>query len=502
MYSLMTDRFYDGNTTNNFKVGEPEVKLEADFQGGDFKGITKKIQEGFFKKIGTNTLWISPITENPSKGYGMLDKSYVKTKFSGYHGYWPDSFTKLDPRFGTEAEFKEMLEVAHQNNMNVLVDYVANHVFIESPTYKQHPDWFTPLILKDGTKNIGKFDEHRFTTWFDTHIPKFDYSKPEVINAVTDSAMVLYKKYDIDGFRHDAVKHIQNDFWKTLTKKLRVEAASENRSLYQIGETYGSHEMVQSYVNNGMLDGQFEFSLYHHASNALTNPKLSLEDLKIAMEESVYYYGYHNVMGNISGNHDKIRIASKADGSFAEGEDTHETAWTKKTMNKNPLGFQKTALIMAFNMTVPGVPVIYYGDEFAMPGADDPDNRRMMEFDIKNGSDTRPWVIDERVKLEATTRKMTELRKNNMALLYGDTKVLYADEQALVYMRNYMNNSVITVINSGATAKKIMVNLPFGGLQAYKAQMGNTFKINAKNPKTKPTLEISLPANSFEVLVK
>ncbi len=498
MYSLMVDRFYDAKPDNNFKVGEPEVKPEADFQGGDIKGITEKVKEGFFTDLGVNTIWLSPVVKNPDKGYGLLDTDYMKTKFSGYHGYWPVSSTKLDPRFGTEQDFKELIEEAHKRNVNIIVDYVANHVHLDHPILKQNPDWITEGKLPDGTANIKKFDAQRFTTWFDTHIPSLNFSKPEVVDQMTDSAVYWFKNYDIDGFRHDATKHIQNEFWRTLTKKIRQQVIlPENRSVYQIGETYGSHEMVNSYVNNGMLDAQFEFSLYHNLSHAVTNPEISMKDLKVALEESLYYYGSHNIMGNISGNHDKIRITSMGDGSFAEGEDTHKTGWTKKILNKNPTGFHKTGIIMAFNLTAPGVPVIYQGDEFGMPGADDPDNRRMMEFDIENGPDKRPWVIEERKKLLEKTKKLTHLREGNMALIYGDTKVLYTDQNVLVFMRNYMDNIVITAVNAGNATETVTVKLPEMNLDYnVKAQFGQPFKIN------KNQLELTLKENSFEVLVK
>ncbi|APD06120.1 alpha-amylase [Flavobacteriaceae bacterium UJ101] len=496
MYSLMIDRFKDADPSNNFQVGEPEVKPEADFQGGDLKGITEKVKEGFFTNLGVNTIWLSPVVQNPDEGYGLLDTDYIKTKFSGYHGYWPVSSSKIDPRFGTEEDFKELIEEAHKRNINILVDYVANHVHLNHPVLKEHPDWITKAKLPDGTDNIRKFDAQRFTTWFDKHIPSLDFSKPEVVDQMTDSAVYWFKNYEIDGFRHDATKHIQNEFWRTLTKKLKEQVIlPENRSIYQIGETYGSHEMVNSYVNNGMLDAQFEFSLYHHLSNSVTNPKISMKDLKIALEENLFYYGSHNIMGTISGNHDKIRITSMGDGSFADGEDTHKTAWIKKTLNKNPLGFKKTGIVMAFNLTAPGVPVIYQGDEFGMPGADDPDNRRMMEFDIANGSDQRPWVISERKELLEKTKKLTHLRENNMALIYGDTKILYADQNVLVFMRHYMDNTVITALNAGESTEKVSITLPqTKSYRKLKTNFGQGFKINENQ------LELILKGNSFEIL--
>ncbi|MFV0531702.1 MAG: alpha-amylase family glycosyl hydrolase [Flavobacteriales bacterium] len=495
VYSLMIDRFCDGDSLNNFQIGEPEVKPEVDFQGGDIKGVTKKIKEGFFTDLGINTIELSPIVQNPDKGYGLLDTEYIKTKFSGYHGYWPISSTKIDFRFGTEETFRELIKEAHKRNINIIVDYVANHVHQEHPILKQHPDWIADTKLPNG---INSSNTQHFTEWSDKYISSLDFSNSEVIDQMTDSAVYWFKNFAIDGFRYDVIKPNQNEFWRTLTKKLKKQVLlPKDRSIYQIGETYGSHETVNSYVNTGMLDAQFEFNLYHNLSDAVINPIISMKDLKTALEENLLYYGYHNVMGNISGDYNKIRITSIGDNSFSEGEDMQKTVWTRKTINKNPIGFKKTGIIMAFNLTAPGVPIIYQGDEFGMSGADNPDNRHMMEFDINKGSDKRFWVISERQKLLDQTKRLIHLRQNNMALIYGDTKILFADQNVLVFMRNYMNNMVVTAINAGNTIEKVLVELP--EIESYygmKSHFDQSFKVKENQ------LELVLEGNSFEVLVK
>ena len=121
LYSLLVDRFYDGNTANNWKMNSPEVLDIVDYQGGDLAGITAKISVGYFDQLGVNTLWISPITQNPYDAWGRYefkngnkyDPSKSYTKFSGYHGYWPIYATKLDDRFGTPDELRTLLDTAH-----------------------------------------------------------------------------------------------------------------------------------------------------------------------------------------------------------------------------------------------------------------------------------------------------------------------------------------------------------------------------------------------------
>ena len=220
LYSLMIDRFENGNTANDWKMNSPEVLDIVDYQGGDIAGITKKISEGYFDKLGVNTLWISPITQNPWDAWGCYpfkngnkyDAAKTYTKFSGYHGYWPIYATKLDDRFGTPEELHAMLDTAHAHGINVVLDYVANHMHINSPTLQQHPDWHTDSILPDGRRNFELWDEARLTTWFDKHIPTLDLEREEVCEAMTDSALYWLDTYDLDGYRHDACKHIPEGY--------------------------------------------------------------------------------------------------------------------------------------------------------------------------------------------------------------------------------------------------------------------------------------------------
>jgi hypothetical protein len=136
LYSLMIDRFENGNKKNDWKMNSPEVLDIVDYQGGDIAGITKKIKEGFFTDLGITTIWISPITQNPWDAWGYYpfkkgnkyDPSKIYTKFSGYHGYWPIYTTQVEKRFTTEEELHEMLAVAHEKGIKVILDYVANHI--------------------------------------------------------------------------------------------------------------------------------------------------------------------------------------------------------------------------------------------------------------------------------------------------------------------------------------------------------------------------------------
>jgi len=485
MYFLMVDRFRNGDLKNDAPLKDKNVDNKLNFQGGDLSGIIQTIDNGYFKELGINTLWISPITQNPKDAWNEYPAPH--RKFSGYHGYWPVSLTTIDTRFGTPDELKMLVKEAHGSNMNVLLDYVSNHVHQECKIYKDHPDWATSLILPNKKKNIRLWDEQRLTTWFDEFLPTMDLSKPEVCNMMSDSALFWIKTYELDGFRHDATKHIPEIYWRTLTKKLKNQVIiPDNRSIYQIGETFGSRDLINSYINPGELDAQFDFGLYFDARNAFARENTTFKDLNYSLQESFSYFGEHSLMGNITGNQDLARFISFASNAISFSENDQKAGWERDIEVKDTVGYGRLASFMAFNMTIPGIPIIYYGDEFGMPGAGDPDNRRMMRFDN---------LTPQEKRLKGTVEKLAHLRSNSMPLLYGDFKTIETSDKNYVYMRTYFDKVVFVIFNKDKSSRKINFEIPdrFTGIKLI-----NQFGSDAKVEKDRITL--NLKGNSFEIL--
>lgn len=484
LYFLMVDRFFDGNPSNTKLVDDPEILPKANYFGGDIAGVTQKLKNGYFDSLGINTIWLSPITQNPLGAWGQYKDP--KTKFSGYHGYWPTSLTKVDFRFGTSDELHELINLAHKKGMNVILDYVAHHIHTEHPARKNHPDWFTSLYLPDGTLNTEKWDEYRLTTWFDVFLPTLALDKPEVYEPMTDSAIYWIKKYDIDGFRHDATKHIPEPFWRRLTQKIKQQLP-QDKSIYQIGETYGSRELINSYIGSGMMDSQFDFNVYDEAVAIFAKPYQPFARLNTSLLESLEYFGSHNLMGNISGNQDRARFISYAGGTVSFYEDAKKAGWKRNIEVGDPIAYKKLCMLNAFNMTIPGVPTIYYGDEFGSPGGNDPDNRRLMKFGGLNS---------EEKKTIETTRKLVKIRKNNLALMYGDFKPLHIEMDLYAYSRCYFNNKVIIIFNKGNQTKEVKIALPKEFVKkSFNDSFGSKFKINGNE------LTITVAENSFEILI-
>ena len=490
LYSLMIDRFNNGNTANDWKINSPEVLDKVDYQGGDLAGITAKINDGFFQDLGVTTIWISPITQNPYDAWGQ--NVNPDTKFSGYHGYWPIYSTVVDKRFGTEDELREMLSTAHGNEMNVILDYVANHLHINSPVLQEHPDWTTDLILPDGRENIALWDEQRLTTWFDKHIPTLDREREEVCEPMTDSALHWVKNFDFDGYRHDACKHIPLNYWRMLTHKMK--SAMPERNMWQIGETYGSVELIGSYVKSGMIDSQFDFNLYHNSRDVIVDEGRSMRLIAATVEESEAAYGSHHTMGNITGNHDKPRFISLAGGDMPLwGIDDKAEGWHREVvvgdMDKGHAGLQ---LLKAIITTVPGVPCIYQGDEFGVPGANDPDNRDMMTFEGYN---------DYQMKEYAQTQALLKYRRSSMPMMYGDFRTLYVDDEAWVFLRHYMGDWAVVAMNVRGAEKSIEVELPdFVECEAVKVAIA-TEGANAQLTE-RGTIEIAVPAYGYLIANK
>ena len=449
LYSLMIDRFVDGRTDNDMPLNMPNVNPKVDYWGGDILGVTQTLERGYFDSLGVTTIWLSPITQNPFSAWGQIYDP--KTQFSGYHGYWPYYATAVDVRYGTEAELRDLLDKAHKDNKNVILDYVSNHMHIQSPTLTAHPDWTTPSDTPDGRPNRQLYDEFRLTTWFDDHIPTLDLERADICAQLTDSALFWMQHFDFDGFRHDATKHVPEQYWRMLTRKLYDSLPG--RTFYQIGETYGSTALINSYVKPGMQDAQFDFNVYDTFIWATTRPDGSFEGLAGRIAEDLSVYGSHHLMGNITGNHDRSRYICLASGDLSQDEDQKAAGWHRDVRVTDPKGYAYLKMLHAFNFTIPGVPCIYYGDEYGQPGANDPDNRRWMQFD---------GLTPAEQDVLATTERLAHAHTASMPLIYGDYKLLLADRDVLAYARSYMGETVVTVLNKGAEARKVELVLPCG----------------------------------------
>lgn len=481
-YFMMVDRFLDGNKGNTQKVIADSLADRANYYGGDLAGITQKIKDGYFSKVGINTIWVSPLNQNPEGAY----HEYIapQRKYSGYHGYWVVSISNVDHRLGTETELKELVAEAHKNKINVILDFVSNHIHMENPIYQQHKDeWFNSIYLADGTKNLRRWNEYDLTTWFDEFLADIDYSKEAPLQMFTDSAVGWIKRFDLDGFRHDAVKHVPQIFWRTLTYKLKKEIEiPQQKHLIQIGETFGSRSLMNSYIGSGQLDAQFDFNVYFDARSAFIEDNVSFDKAKDAVNASLNYFGYHHLMGNITGNHDITRFMAYASKGMSFSDNDRETGWERDLKIVDTLGYRKLQMMTAFITTIPGTPVIYYGDEIGMTGANDPDNRRPMIFDTLNHF---------QIETKDIASKLCALRKSEMSLMYGTYQDLQCNEAVYCYLRRYFNEVSVIVFNKSDMPQTVDLNVK-------QAQIATHFGSAATFANNQ--LNVIIPAHSFDII--
>ncbi len=463
LYSLMPDRFKNGNPSNDSPAKHPKLADRANFNGGDFQGIIGKLDEGYFNELGVNTLWILPFIKNTPNAY--METPPPHRIFSGYHGYWPISSREVDPHYGTNGDAHTLIDVAHKRGLKVLMDFVSNHVHQEHPYYQDHPEWFGRYILPDGRENLRLFDEYRLSTWFESYLPSFDYfNAPEAIDTMVADAIWWLKEYNIDGFRHDAVKHVPSIFWRELTKEIRRNFP--NKDVYQIGETFGDHSLISSYVNNGQLSAQFNFNLYWPARYAFAVEDESFSGLAAEMERVIDIYGQNHLMANLMDSHDQPRYPAYLEGDLDWSDNAAEFGWHNDIQIDDPVTYDKIEMYYSYLMTIPGPPTIYYGNEIGLTGAADPDNRRMM-----------PWKYTQRQKeLKKHISSLTALRSKHPALRYGDYYTIRADKSVYSYLRSDFNERILVVIYRNKFAGKVNIELP-AGLHTGKFECLNT---NAK----------------------
>ena len=333
--------------------------------------------------------------------------------------------------------------------------------------------------------NVEKWDEQRLTTWFDTFMPSLDFSNPKVVDMMTDSAIYWLREFNLDGFRHDACKHVDETFWRMLTLKIKQNFPGKNP--YQIGETYGSPRLIASYLTSGMLDGQFDFNVYDIANTTFAGVGGDLTRVWEVLQSSLQTYGHHNLMGYISGNHDKARFMGYASGDIKYGEDAKAAGWSREIGITDSTAYDKFALFHTFNLTIPGVPVLYYGDEIGMTGGNDPDSRRMMRFEGWNNREKTLWN---------KVSTLSHLRANNPVFMYGSFINLKNTPDTWVYARKYFADEAIVLINNSAKSKRIEVVLPdYFDKTAFKTVFNSNFKLTGNK------LIVELPAYAAEVLI-
>ena len=441
LYFAFTDRFANGDTSNDNPktTATVEGSSNAQWMGGDFKGLLDKVKEGYFDALGVNTLWISSVSMN-AQGTSQGTNGDEAHWYSAYHSYWPISsfmtssnqstfnsagIQAIEPHFGTLEELKTLVDECHKRGIRVLVDFAANHVHKDSPIVASHPDWFngnsSNAWICDSNNGWDRAPE---TCWFSADLPDINYNHAEARKAMVDHAIWLIKQTNIDGFRVDAVKHMAVQFIKDLRAATDKLFANTGITFYMVGETFtGDVALLNKYIGNDLLHAQFDFPMYY----AIKNHILGLGNY--AEVANLQNHFNSNLMGTFMGNHDVARAISVAANQNQNkwGQNAELTDW-------QPYLKVKTALTIL--LTNPGVPLIYYGDEYGMEGANDPDNRRMMEFGDSLNEQQKMMLdyVQKLGKIRASYPAITRGKRENLSVggSYWCYKISASDQSSII----------------------------------------------------------------------
>jgi glycosidase len=476
LYFAMTDRFKNGDASNDAPVGGLDVK--ANWQGGDFAGLKAVIDSGYFDALGVNAIWVSSPIQNTAAAWLGTDGD--GRMYSGYHSYWPiatgwlpqsplGGTALIDPHFGTLDAFKQMVGAAHARGIRILVDLVANHVHQESPLWSQHqgssPPWFNLPTYVCGW-------DQPISCWFAPYLPDFHFETLPALEIVVEGAVWLAQECDLDGFRVDAVKHFITDVTYALRGRTTESVATSGSRFYMVGETFvgegdSEKQLVKKYVGPAMLDGQFDFPLYWQVVTAFLREERDFRAIESFLQTNEGYYGAAAVMSNFLGNHDVPRALSHANGDIADmwGNGSKPQGWTNPpSLPTASEPYQRLRMAWTFLMTIRGIPLVLWGDEYGMEGAGDPDNRKMMRF----GSDLNQLQSDTKDHVA----RLATARRAHRAFRYGVRSQLLMDQSNGLFWAYGMKDGGdvgVVVFNRNTSTQTRAV--PVGGLDLGNGQV-------------------------------
>lgn len=321
--------------------------------------------------------------------------------------------------------------------------------------------------------------------WFRPYLPDFNFTRDDARGWSVGNAVDWIARTGIDGYRLDAVKHIETQWILDLRARLRAEVEPERRqTFYMVGETFdGDRGLIGSYVDpDRMLDGQFDFPLRAQLVRNILRREGDMGELAGFLDANDRAYHPRAVMGTFIGNHDlprPIHIAEDVP-QFGEWDSGKGRGWSDRpALPDYDRPFQRLAVAYAFLMTTRGMPLIYYGDEIGMAGGGDPDNRREMQWD--DLSDDQRWLKGE-------IQSLTHIRAQHSALRRGARTTLHAEGDVYVYRMMDRTEVVWVALNRG-DGERTAAGLPPG-----------PFRDLVSGEEL--TSSVSLPARSYRILVR
>jgi glycosidase len=429
IYEIMVDRYRDANGN---ALTEPAVASNR--AGGQIAGVTSAINSGAFAALGMNTLWLTPLYAN---AVGTFPGSDGK-QYSSYHGYWPIAPRAIEPALGAEGDVDTLIAAAHAHGIRVLFDVVPNHVHQQHPYWAQHESdgWFNH---PDGTCICGSatcsWETDIVDCWFTDYMPDLDWTNPVVADQITSDVAWWVDRFDSDGVRIDAVPMMPRSAARRIAYAIRSRFAHPASATFLLGENYvgpGGYDLLRYDLGPFGLDSEFHFPLMWALRGAYGDGSATLADVESAITAGeADWEGSGAVMGLILGNHDVARFVTVANG------DGNGDPWTPAAQPTEALVYAEQRAAFAITYALPGAPVVYYGDEVALAGHDDPDSRRVMPDDSVLNTfqvETRAWV-----------ETLGKTRACSDALRRGTYRTITVDDEHLVFARESATETALVV---------------------------------------------------------
>lgn len=427
IYFTVTDRFFDGDSSNNGTAANGYLVGENDnlsFHGGDFAGLTQKLD--YLQDLGVNTIWITPIVENAmDAGLTTKDNNKVTDILSwGYHGYWASNFEKLDSHLGTEEQFKALLDAAHARGMKIMVDVVLNHSGYNNEDYfnnilKDEEGNSIPIIRTDEQVVSGSDQQYSLSG-----LPDFLTENAEVRDLLVEWQSNWVSKYDIDYYRVDTVKHVDDTTWSAFKNALTLI----DPDFKMIGEWAGAGYATDTgMLRTGRMDSLLDFDFNDQALSFVTGSISATENFLTARNGAIDNTA---TLGAFLGSHDEDGFIYRLENEKGVAADRTEAL---------------AKVAASLQITTKGQVVIYYGEEIGMTGANNyPYQENRYDFDWSAVNDDNDML--------AHYKKLLSIRKSySEVFAKGSRTTICADDTngLDVFAREYNGTTVYTALNIG-----------------------------------------------------
>jgi glycosidase len=419
VYEVMVDRYRaaDGSAL------APPASMGGR-AGGNVAGVTKAIASGELAALGVNTIWLTPLYENPDGNWLGLDGN----EYSSYHGYWPSQPRATEAQMAAEPDVDALVSAAHARGLRVLFDVVPHHTHTQHPYWlaHEHSGWFQDI---DGSCVCGvgtcSWATDETACWFTNYLPSLDWTDDDVASTVTSDVRWWMDRFDGDGIRIDAVPMMPRAAIRRIAWDIRSEYDGPSHRSMLMGENYTGQDdwpSLKFFLGPTGLDSEFHFPLMWALRGAVATNAQTFVDLDATIRTGEQTWsGSGAVMGLILDNADVSRFIT-----VAAGDDDGVT-WTPAPQPTLATPYTLEQMALGALFTLPGAPILYYGDEVGLAGKSDPDSRRVMPADAA--------LSPLQTQTRAFVQTLGKARTCSEALRRGTYRTLHVDPERLVYAR-------------------------------------------------------------------